>query len=196
MRNKNTVITGLICLGLVSFGHAQGFGIGGHGAYSTGGDVNESKIGFGAQVELALTEIISLEVAGTRFTDEDSDEGLTAEQTLTTIGASLILRLPLDGNLGLYGLGGLNYNMTDYDVTLPPEYAGFNVNIDADDKVGFHFGGGVRLALNENLTLFGEYRYTLLEMEGTVGVPQLGIRESIKEDYNFGLIKAGINLWF
>lgn len=194
--NKHTVIVGLLCVGLAVSGQAQNLSVGAHGAYSVGGDVEESSIGFGAQLELAVSDAVSLEIAGTRFTDEASEDGGKIEQTLNSIGASLILRMPLDHAIEAYVLGGVNYNTTDYDVTLPPEFAGLRVNVDVDDQIGFHFGGGVRVALNENLTLFGEYRHTLLELEGTVEMPQLGVSETDKMDYNFGLIKAGLNLKF
>ena len=72
-------------------------------------------------------------------------------------------------------------------------------NVDIDDSVGFHLGAGLNMPIQKNWELFAEYRYTFLELEGEVSVSGMGITESEdieKGDYDFGLLKVGVNYLF
>lgn len=192
----NVWLAGLMCVGLVSTGMAQGFKIGGHGAYTTGGDVEDPSIGFGIQAELGISPHFALELAGTMFSDEASEEDIALELDMISIAASAKLILPLDDTISLYALGGVNYNIADASLDLG-EWSWLGIEYDVDDGVGFHYGGGITLRLGDNLELMAEYRYTVYELEYTVNAPAFGIAdESDKADYNFGLVKVGLNLLF
>ena len=158
---------------------AEGLKLGVHGAYSVGGDVEDESFGYGAQVGAAVNENLSLELSGTMF--QDQDEGI--DMDITTIAFSARLGGELADNVGLYVGGGANYNMFDMD-----DVAG--VKVDIDDVLGYHFCGGLELSLADSIELFGEYRYSMVELdEATIG----GETGDINEDYNFGLVRVGLN---
>ena len=189
----------LVCVAVTS--HAQEIRIsrtGAHGAYSVGGDIEESKVGFGAQAELAINSQFSIELALSRFSDEYDEAGISLEQDLTTIGVSVVYRAPLGENVLGYLLCGLDYNIVDMDASIDPAVYGISMNTDVDNELGFHIGAGLNFVLQSNWELFAEYRYTFLELEGDISVSAMGISadESFDGDYNFGLVKVGVNYLF
>ena len=178
------------------------FRIGAHGAYSIGGDIEKSKAGYGVQTEVALTKNVGVELAASRFSDEYDEEGISLEQDLTTIGLSVVGRATLVQNLQGFLLAGVDYNIADIDASIDPaafEGIPMTANVDIDDSVGFHLGAGLNMPIQKNWELFAEYRYTFLELEGEVSVSGMGITESEdieKGDYDFGLLKVGVNYLF
>jgi hypothetical protein len=229
MRIRSLLI-GLLGLGLCTSVMAQGFcaampdglSVGGHSVYTMGGNIEESKLGFGLQAEMDLSKYLDLskyfsgdpayfaiELAGTMFTDEPTDRGVDAEIDVFTLALSAKLYLPMDSylplerylpslmnrSLKIFVLGGVNYNSLEWNVDLG-EWEGVRVDFDVDNGIGYHIGGGASLMLNDNLEIFAEYRYTIFEGEYTVSVPDYGYNEASTEDYNFGFAKLGLNFKF
>jgi opacity protein-like surface antigen len=196
-------VIGVLVLVAVVGSNAQDMKIsrlGAHGAYSMGGDIEESKVGFGAQAELALSPTFSIELAVSRFSDEWDEDGISLEQDLTTIGISAVCRTALAGSMHGYLLGGIDYNIAEMDAILDSAVYGssMNADVDVDNEMGFHLGAGLNFALHSNWELFAEYRYTFLKLEGDISVSGMGmtLSEAVEGDYNFGLLKAGINYLF
>lgn len=174
--------------------------VGAHGAYSIGGDIEESEAGFGAQAEFAINAKFSIEAALSRFSDEDDDMGITIDQGLTTIGVSAVYRTPLVESIQGYLLGGVDYNIVEVDMSMDPAVYVININFDIDtnNEMGFHAGAGLNFPLQNNWELFAEYRYTLLELEHDVSGSALGttLTVPVERDYDFGLLKVGANYLF
>jgi opacity protein-like surface antigen len=86
------------------------------------------------------------------------------------------------------------------DASIDPAVYGISMNadVDVDNEVGFHVGAGLNFPLQNNWELFAEYRYTFLELEGDISVSAMGITESrsLEGDYDFGLLKVGVNYLF
>ncbi len=218
MKRIAVVVSSLVaCAAMAS---AQSFNLGLHGAYSTGGDVNESEFGGGAQVGAAINKYLSLELSGTMFTDGDSGVDLD----VTSFALSARIGYPVSDPLLLYVGGGVHYTMFDASassldllaLTEPgvsgsdlaaenglsvAEYEallnefGPHASIDVDNQFGGHVCVGGEFALTDRLSLFGEYRYTLSKLKGDISISMGGetVRESFKDDYNFGLVRAGLN---
>ncbi len=95
-----------------------------------------------------------------------------------------------------YLLAGLNYNLVDMKMTT--DVSGVSFDVDVDDKFGSHIGCGLDFPVNRNTGLFLEYRYTILELDAKVkgSSPWRNMSDEITGDYNFGLIKAGVNISF
>ncbi|MDL1978801.1 MAG: porin family protein [Deltaproteobacteria bacterium] len=190
----------LVCVAVTSHAQEMRSRAGAHGAYSVGGDIEESKAGFGAQAELAVNSNFSIELALSRFSDEYNEAGISLEQDLTTIGVSAVYRAALGENVHGYLIGGLDYNIVDMDASIDPAVYGISMNadVDVDNEVGFHVGAGLNFPLQNNWELFAEYRYTFLELEGDISVSAMGITESrsLEGDYDFGLLKVGVNYLF
>lgn len=178
---KRTIIcAGALALLIGVTGQAQATRLGLHGVFSNGGDVGDSELGIGGQLELPVNPFMSVELAVTQFGDEIENNGTTIDQDLTSIGLSAVLRGPIGPQLEGYTLVGLNYNTFDMDKK------------EVDDAVGFHIGAGLNLPIAYNMELFSEYRYTFLETEFETEVP--GMDEDY--DYSFGVAKLGLNFMF
>ncbi len=195
--------TGTLLLLVAVTTPAQASRIGAHGVYSTGGDIEESKAGFGGQLELSINPMFSIELAVSNFIDEfadDDDEAISIEQELTSVGLSAIFRAPLAPHLQAYALVGANYNTVEMELIEKPDSdIDIDSDFDLDDEVGFHAAAGLNLGLQDNLEFFGEYRYTVLELEGEMSASVTGqetVNKTIAGDYNFGLLKIGVNLLF
>jgi opacity protein-like surface antigen len=184
---RRIVYTGILALLVGMASQAQATRLGIHGIFSNGGDIEDSEMGYGGQLELPVNPFFSVEFAVTQFGDEiKGKSGETLNQDLTSIGLSAIFRGPL-GQLGPLGqqlegytLLGANYNSFDIE------------KMDADDAVGLHLGAGLNLPIAYNMELFTEYRYTFLKTEWETELP------NIVEDYNydFGVAKLGLNFLF
>ncbi len=223
---KTSVITmvSVLCMGLVGTSLAEGgvklSHIGLHGAYSIGGDVYDSEIGFGGQAELALLPFLSLDFAVSRFSDTPdpllkrgigrSSVRELYDMTTTTMGLSAVLHTQLAGPLRGYALAGVNFNRVDIDVEVKPLRADavwltHRIEMDIDDQIGYHLGLGLRLPVHDRIGIFAEYRYTFLDLEGeattiptgeTADIMPFTTTRDYKEDYSFGLVKMGVNILF
>ena len=167
-----------LLIGVTSQAQATRLGL--HGVFSNAGDVGDSELGVGGQLELPVNPFMSVELAVTQFGDEVEHHGATIDQDLTSIGLSAVLRGQIGPQLEGYTLLGLNYNTFDMD------------QMEADDAVGFHIGAGMNLPVAYNMELFSEYRYTFLETEFETVMP--GMDEDY--DYSFGVAKLGLNFLF
>jgi opacity protein-like surface antigen len=203
MNYKSMKLFGMLALIIGAYGTVQALGevrLGVHGGYTAGGDIENSDVAYGAQVELGITPNLGVEVAVSRFSDEAKEQGVEIELDYTSIAASLVWRADLSAPLGFFILGGFNYNIVDGDAKLDSRVFGNTVAIDfdLDNAVGFHVGAGLNIALADNLELFTEYRYTFLDLEGKISARSQGVvvEESIDGSANFGIIKFGINLMF
>jgi len=170
----------------VSLCSAQGLKIGGHGAYTVGGDVEEEEFGAGGQIGVEFNENFSLELSGTWIGDEANLGGLvgTVDVDFFTIALSARISGEVSEGVTVYGGGGINYNIIDIDSDA--------VN-DPDDDAGFHACGGAELALGENLEFFAEYRFTWVEYDVDDSGSGIAFDETTT-DYNFGMVRAGINI--
>lgn len=184
---RRIIYTGILALLVGMASQAQASRLGIHGGFSNGGDIQDSELGYGGQLELLVNPFLSFEFAVTKFSDEIEGKGdATLDQDLTSIGLSAVFRGPLGplGPLGQqlegYTLFGANYNTFDMD------------KMEADDAIGFHIGAGLNLPVAYNMELFTEYRYTFLETEWEAELPDM------EEDYNydFGVAKLGLNFLF
>jgi len=188
--------------------------VGIHGVYSSGGDVNTSKAGFGVQAEFNIgnyfsskwAKNLSLELAISKFSDKKEMPmilgfynqvdiyGISKEMDITSIGLSLIWQHEFYDRLFLCLIGGLNYNLLDADVKT--SITGLNYEINYDNKIGSHVGG--RLYYNlpnySKIDLFVEYRYTFLKTTGNVkwATPYESYSEDGTGNYDFGILKFGI----
>lgn len=198
---RGIISTGILALLIGATSQAQATRLGIHGGYSNGGDVENSQLGIGGQMELPINHVLSMEFAVTKFSDEMESDYMTLDQDVTSLGLSAIFRGPLGPQLDGYMLFGANYNIFDTDVSFDsPSYASYySASMELDDQVGFHVGAGVNFAVTYNMELFAEYRYTFLETDGEMEISDIYGATSIDEgdfSYDFGLAKLGLNFLF
>lgn len=174
--------------------------IGFNGSVSAGGDVKQSRLGYGFQGELGLTNNFSVELASSTFSDRISVEGISYKQDITSIGLSGVVRLPISEMLNAHLLGGINYNLisANMDGITRIGNSGYSFGTTVNDTFGGHLGAGLGLRLATNVELFSEYRFTMMNPSGHImgeidGTP---FRRPIDGTYNFGLFKVGLNYAF
>jgi len=182
---KRFILTA-VCLMISVAVCRAGLKLGGHGAYTAGGDVEDENAGAGAQLAVEFNDSFSIELAGS-WVEDEVDIGIDViDIDFFTIALSARLGTELTEGLGIYGGGGIDYNIFEIDELDNP-----------DDEAGFHACAGLEIALGENLELFGEYRYTWVEYTVESGGGDLDLtRRSSDQDYEFGLARVGLNLVF
>lgn len=174
--------------------------LGFHVAGASSGDTEDPDKGFGVQGELPIgSSGFSIELSASKFKDNFDSPDISIEQNLTSVGVSGIYRIPSDAGMGVYILAGANYNMVDADIGINQTTSpGVRASADIDDAFGVHAGLGLRMTLADNIELFTEYRYTILELEGTIKATDgiSTVEEDVEGDYDFGLLKVGLNFLF
>lgn len=168
-----------------------------HLSYSEGGEIVDSTLGFGGQVEVPISDGLGIQFAVSRFSDEDSIEVGTAKLDIASAGLSAIFRSRGEGSI-LYLLAGLNYNAFDADFELDGAYTGVNMVVEVENDFGFHFGAGVEAPVSRSVDFFLEYRYTSTTLALSSELSYQGRTANInsKDDFDFGLLKMGINIDF
>jgi opacity protein-like surface antigen len=225
---KKVACFSIAVLAFVGMAHAGGFSVGGHGAYTLGGDIENEDFGYGAQVGVDISDMFSVELSGTMFSEEyDADTFGDLDVDAQHIALTARAEIPVRDVLALYVGGGISYNMfdveepslTDLISTLadPADAEAFaaftaaggtiagGVDIDVDDAIGYHACAGVAVALSDSVELFGEYRFTWMDVEakgsaeitatlGGVVVEQRSQSGKVDGSYDFGLARVGINI--
>lgn len=148
----------VIALGvLLSASVVMANGIGVYGSYWKPEDMDNGW-GLGAKVQVEVVPSIFLEARGGYFHEievEDAEED-DPKLSIVPLEAAGLLKFPVD-QLTPYVGGGVGYYM--FDVVDEPA----GISIDVENKVGFFAVAGLELALGENISLFGEGKYTWLD---------------------------------
>lgn len=166
------LITAILFLTSINF--AQGLSIGPELGYYKAQDAENGSVLFGAQARLKLSKLIGIEGA-IDYRKEKYSGGDVEVTTYPVQATALIYPIPLA--YGAIGAGWYNTNVTvhtalgDYD--------------DTSQEFGYHFGGGVELPLNKNISLAGDIRYVFLNYDFEK-VPGQEV------DANFYVIKVGL----
>jgi opacity protein-like surface antigen len=184
-RGENEMKQTLLAVGcsflVVGTALAGSFQVGGHGAYTIGGDISKREPGYGVQIAYNFSEAFSLELAISRLHDEasESEDGIKIDEDVDITPATLSARyaLPFEmKDLRVYGMAGVGYYMyaTSVDVDISELVANENISglqgtakmdLDIKDTFGYHIGGGLEWALWKHTQLFAEYRYCFVKPE-------------------------------
>ncbi len=164
--------------------HAQ-IKMGLHGGYTIGGDVEQGSGAFGGQIIYSFNDHLSLEVSGTKFSDQLDVLDLDVTHLAFTVRAEKSVISP---DTHLYGGGGFSFNQFDVELDMP----GISVNM--DNAFGIHIAAGLRTKISPKVELFGEYRFTLLDTTALVKGPCS--KEVVDGSYNFGIARIGVNFLF
>jgi len=145
---------------------AEEFRAGGHVAYSAGGDVADERFGAGAQFAAAVNDVLSLDLAGTFFSEENRNIncGITSFALSLRGGKTVV-----DGT-HLYLGAGPNLNL----FTAPSLAA----------SIGYHACAGGEFMLGRGLEFLAEYRYSIVDVDNLRG-------RSFR--YSFGLVRLGLS---
>lgn len=205
---------------MYQLGEAQTVKVGGFLLFPAGGDLEtDSLAGGGVQFHYLFTRMLALETSVHRLTDTadiaTATEGHSTEGSIErktwAIQVSGRVTLPLHNRLGAYGLAGIGYyapTLTDdVNITTSTDFtdrgAGSSVKSSADDAFGVHFGVGLQWVALDNMEIFGEYRWQVVdssidyqsEVRSAEGDVVASTSESIS-GYDSGMFRLGFNFYF
>jgi len=167
-----------VCALIASGSFAESVKVGGHAAYLLGGDLPADTLGYGAQVQAYVNDVLSIEISGTQFTDDNTAVALE----VMTFGASLRLSgRPAEG-IEVYAGGGANYNVPR---VVHPRAEDTRVPV----AIGYHYCGGIALGVLEHLELFGEYRGMSVPFRAPANAD---VAARIGDSYDIGLVMVGL----
>lgn len=158
-----------------------GLKVGGHAMYVTSPGGAHDTFGYGAQVGARVNETLSLELSATAFDDEFD----AVDSRLVTVAVSGRLGGGMGEGVWLYIGGGASYNFCEIDDAAWP-------GAEIDPTIGYHFCGGIELALSQRAELFAEYRYTSVDFDESGRSD--AFRREFDEEYEFGFVRVGLNI--
>jgi opacity protein-like surface antigen len=171
------MLAALLCVAAPAWAAAKGLECGGHAAYVVGGSLAGDTLGYGLQVASRINEVLSLELAGTRFVDDNGP--LDLESSVAALSVRLGAH-PAEG-IGVYVSGGANYNLLD---VVPPDGARTRIA----PAFGYHYGAGITLTVLDRLDLFAQYRGSSVAFED----PFSGdLAAQFDETYTYDLVMVG-----
>jgi len=185
MKTLSIVLVAVLLVG-AGVVQAQNARIGPHAGYVIGPELEaegesvelDDAFSYGVQLTHQANEALGIEISGNRFSTE-YDELPDSDFSITSVAATIRLGGSPDQTTFIYGGGGVSYNFIELEV--------FNVDLDPDDDIGYHFCGGVELALSDTVDFFAEYRQSYV----TFDVP--GFIEDVEIDYEGGMLRAGVS---
>ncbi len=172
MKRFVLLITAILLITSINF--AQGFSIGPELGYYKAQDAENGEILFGAQARLKLSDVVGIEGA-IDYRKEKYYDGKVEVTTIPIQVTALLYPIPIA--YGAIGAGWYNTTVTVNTVLGESDIT--------SQEFGYHFGGGVQIPLNKNLSLSGDIRYVFLNYE---------FEEFPGEDVdaNFFVIKAAL----
>ncbi|WP_295459043.1 outer membrane beta-barrel protein [uncultured Thiodictyon sp.] len=185
------------------------FRLGAQGGVTAGGNVGSSAGVWGLQGEYDFTSNFGLQASFATFNETKNWAGQPRfKQSTSSLGFSLVGRLPVTDQFGLYGLAGFDYNMIDADnsvsVAVPvsaayPTGGTARATLKADSGWGEHLGLGFNYRIVNNWEVFTEYRYTFFNQKGRVNLtmPNGSVTSTkVSGNNDFGTIMLGVNYTF
>ena len=145
-------------------------GAGGFGVFGTmwdADDTDDPGIGGGVKFKMEMMPQIMLELRATYLQDFwDTDTGQD-EMIMVPLEVAVVVDFPVVPDvLTLFGgAGGGYYIWPEYESDVPIG-ASLEPDIDPDDELGYFAVGGAELQLNEQMKIFGEAKYNVVEMDG------------------------------
>ncbi len=162
---------------------------------------------YGAGLSFDLHKYFAIELSGIRYESSTagSEDGLS-KGTLAVLPLEVSLKgqLPLSGGrFTPYFAVGAGYSI--YQFSLDPqivadwEKVGFRITEKLDNAIGFHFGGGLEVALNRSLALVIDARFRFTEGKAAWTMTDQTSKEEISgelEKLDQGSLVLGIGLKF
>ncbi|MBN1269736.1 MAG: outer membrane beta-barrel protein [Kiritimatiellae bacterium] len=144
-------------------------GLGVFGSYWDMDDADDPAIGGGIKFKMEMAPPICLELRASYLQEFGGDiEGsdFFEDATMVPLEADVVVDFPIvPDTMTIYGGAGAGYYIL-------PEFEGASAipgsdepDVDPDDEFGFFVVGGAELMLNEQVALFGEVKYTWLEID-------------------------------
>ena len=146
----------------------------------------------GGSASYGVNEWLGLGVSSGWAQFDDSDAGVTVEQTSVPLFGDIILRVPMqqDQQYQPYAVIGLGVMFSDSDVNVS------NVDVSVDDAFAAKFGGGVDWFVNDNWILNFEFSYITSDADGTVRNTATGATVGVSGSNDSWMVGGGLKYLF
>jgi len=188
--------------------------VGPHLGLTFGGDVEESSFAFGAQGIYRLSEDWSLELAISKFTDEQEESERwagggaiwMADYDIIPITLTALCNIPVQEGLAVYFGGGVAVYLIDVEASARPlpgtATTAVSQDIDTDLGLGVQGVAGCTYDITDALCLFAELRMALsvyyydATYAGVDGGSAWTETEDDTDDYSYGMLRLGASYRF
>ena len=136
-------------------GTVKGFYIGPQLGFQKANDADKGNMMYGAAARLEVTPTFSLE-GSINYRQEDFADDKVTVRNYPVMVTAMIYPIPI-----VYGAIGAGWYNTRFDYS--DDLNKLGVNDETKQKFGYHFGGGVSLALNKTTLLTGDIRYVFID---------------------------------
>jgi len=142
-------------------GISDTFGFGPRLGYYKAQDAEQGNFYYGIQARFRPGAIVGIEAAVEYRAGQEFGIGSsTVKTSFVPVTASLLLFAPISEHFAPYGVAGLGAYFTRYSTSGLLEDLGFED--DSDFNLGYHFGLGAEIPLNNNTAINIDYRYLFL----------------------------------
>jgi opacity protein-like surface antigen len=152
---------------------AQTFGIGGRIVWVTGAESplqdpeSSSTRLTGAFVRLRASKRVGIEVSMDFRTARDAEETIEVKSTPLQVSGLFYL---LKGTVAPYAVVGAGWYKTRVELLETPDAPAAAINMAETTEFGYHAGLGGEVMLGKHASIFVDYRYTFVDIQGLGGI--------------------------
>lgn len=121
---------------------------------------------------------------------DESDAGITFEETAVPIFGDIILRVPMECQVqpyGIVGLGAIVWNV-DHNIS--------NVDVEIDTAFAAKFGGGIDWFVNDNWIINFEASFVTSDADATVRNTVTGASATAQGETDYWMVGGGLKYLF
>lgn len=157
---KKSILSFIVFLMFLGFAKSQSIGL------MLGYGSKIEQIGIGANAEFGLTEKLKIAPSFLYYFTEDHD---FAKTNLWELNGNLNYYFIDSNEMGVYGIGGLNY--THISVKADSPFGGFGGNYsESSGKIGLNLGAGLNYNISERLSPYAELKFVISDYDQLVAM--------------------------
>jgi len=157
---KKSILSFIVFLMFLGFAKSQSIGL------MLGYGSKIEQIGIGANAEFGLTEKLKIAPSFLYYFTEDHD---FVKTNLWELNGNVNYYFIDDNDLGVYGLGGLNYT----HISVKSDYGagfGYGSYSASSGKIGVNLGAGLNYNISERLSPYAELKFVISDYDQLVAM--------------------------
>lgn len=153
---KKTILSFIVFLMFLGFAKSQSIGL------MLGYGSKIEQIGIGANAEFGLTDKLKIAPSFLYYFTEDHD---FVKTNLWELNGNVNYYFIDQNDLGVYGLGGLNYT----HISAKANYMGYS-HSDSSGKIGLNLGAGLNYNITDRLSPYAELKFVISDYDQLVAM--------------------------